>query len=474
MAVTYNTLFARLGRLFDFAKAIRTSQATIRTEYEDTMSNYSDADRDQVKRLTRSVENRIDQAGGIVGDLQSDAVTTLVELMDDDTTVYKFDVQSAVRELIRQMIAESTDETIDRPSSGYVTLPTNNKGTAAGPGGSNTGNGIFLLSDMMPQQGFASSDSVLFLDWPSIRSETIRATCMKDSTQTNVSEAEETWSIQGMRAVPNLDEDWPKGSGTNATIRTVSPDKNGGRSPGANVCTNSNFEQFTSNVPNNFTRVAGTAGTHIYAAGSGYRGSNALRFVGDGSTNPNLTQTLRTTAGTLGQINPDRPYTITVAAKYATARPTGNLVISVRNSSGTILNNGVINREMSLTVLSSAITTSYALYSAVVFSPQEIPKGCVIDVRFSANVANTSEVFIDDLIIAEMRQPMKGGLAYQMIGGSTNYAQGDQYTAAITNNISAGDGEMALEFERFFQIGTRFGLALPSATSPTQADSLIS
>jgi|DEB0MinimDraft_3_1074331.scaffolds.fasta_scaffold23618_1 hypothetical protein len=469
MAVTFATVFARLGRLFDFAVSIRAHQTTLRSEYEDTMSNYSDADRDMVKTITNSIERRIDEAGQIVQDLRSDASDTLIEMVDDDTTVEDFTVEKATRELVRQMVAGSS--TVDRPSAGYVTLPTDNKGTA---GSINIGNGIMLVSDLMPMQGFAASDSTLFLDWPSIQTETIRAECIRDATKRVVAEGEEVFRVTGQRPVPRLDEDWPKGTGTKGTIKVASARVDGGRTPGANVCTNSDFEDFSSNVASGWTYETGSAGTNFTAAGAGHTGSNALKMTGNALVAHRLTQSLRSTSGSLGQINPDRPYSISVAAKYETAVPGVNLTISVRDSGGTILNNLVTGRQMSLQIASGDFTTSYQIFSATVFSPVSIPKGCYIDIRFSSNVANTSKVYIDDLVIAEMPQLQTGGLAYQMLGGSSRYAVGDQFTASITNNIGASDGAMAREFERFFSIGTEYGLALPSATSPTISDSLIS
>jgi hypothetical protein len=453
MAVSYTTLLSRLGRLFDFAKTVRTHQSTLRSEFEDTATNYSDSTRDQMSTLTSGIESRIDEAGRIVQDLRADASKTLLEMMDADTTLGSVSVQSAIEELIRQLAAAS--QTVDRPASGYVTLPASNRGTA---GGSNVGDGLLLLSDMAPIRNLSTSE---VFDFPSIRTETIRATCIQDSTSPNVQEGSERFRIEGQRDIGRLDEDWPLGSGTRGVLTVAAANKDGGRTPAVNVCTNSDFEDFTSNTPDKWTIVTGTAGTHVLPAAAGFTGSNALKLVGDGSTATNLKQTLRITTGTLGQINPDRPYSITCAAKYATAAPTSSLVISVRDSSGTILHDSIVGRAMQLTILSASLTTSYQLFSAVVFSPVAIPKGSVIDIRFSGNQANTSQVFIDELVIAEMPRFQRGGLAYQITRGETDYAIEDVFTADVTNNCTTGDGEIALEFDRFFDMAS-LGLVLPS------------
>jgi|TARA_R100000084_G_scaffold63073_1_gene27292 hypothetical protein len=462
MAVAYNTLLNRLGRIFQFGKDVRTFQGTtMQTEFETVMGQYSDSTRDLVGALTSRIESRKDQAGAVIPDLMSDATKTLVEMMDADQGLQELTPTRAIDELIRQL--DAANQTVDRPSAGYVTVPANNKGTA---GSSNTGNGIFLLSDMAPT-GYLSTSEVQ--DYPSIRSERILARCVEDATSTSVQEGAEVFSVIGERDVNRQSYEWPKGSGTRGSITAATSSVDGGKSPTRNVCSNSDFEDFTTNVPDRWTVVAGTAGTHIDDSTSAYRGTNCLEFTGDGSTNPNIKQTLGTTTGSRGRINPDRPYSITAAVKYATAAPTASLIISVRNSSGTILHDSIVGRAMHLTVTSASMGTSYALFSAVVFSPVNVPKGVYVDVRFSTNVANTSQVFLDHLVIAEMPRLKRGGLAFQVVPGSADYVIRDEFTASVTNNCAAGDGEIALEFDRFFNT-EESGLVLPSATSPTLAD----
>ena len=470
MAVVFNTVFNRLGRLFDFAVAVRAHQTTLRSEYEDSMSEYSDSTRDLVDKLTSNIERRIDEAGHIVSDIRDDARKTIIEMMDDDTSLEQFGLRQAVAELIRQMRDAGTPETVSRPSAGYVTLPANNKATAAS---GNTGDGIMLLSDIAPLGELTNTAHVL--DSPNIQTETITATCLDDTNTRNIQEGREAFEIRGQRSTSRLDEEWPKGTGTRLRIQAADASTDGGRGPGLNVCTNSDFEDFTSDAPDNWTIETGSAGTHVLAAGAGWRGSNALKLVGDGSTTTRLTQNLRTTAGTLGGINPDRPYTITAAIKYATAVPTASLVISVRNSGGTILHDSIVGRAMQLTVTSASLTTSYQIFSAVVYSPVAISKGAEIDIRFSGNQANTSEVFVDGLTIAEMHRESLTGLGFQIVPGATDFVKRDEFSASVTNNISAvNGGRFAQEFDRIFDM-TTLGLVLPSVTSgETQADSKIS
>lgn len=463
MGVTYSILLTRLGRLFDFAKTVRAHQGQLRSEYDDTASDYSATTSavDLLSSMVSRIERRVSEAGMVVEDLQETATKILVEMMDDDVTLGTFGVRNAIEELARQM--RDTGDTISRPSSGYCTLPADNKATAdAG----NSGDGIMLLSDMAPLNEMTTSEA---FDLPSIKSETVRAYCNLDSTGPRVQEGSETFVIEGQRAVSRMSDDWPLGSGTRGQIAAVNPRVNAGKKPGLNVCTNSDFEDFTSDVPDRWTIVTGTAGTHISAAGSGYTGSEALLFTGDGSTAPRITQTLRNATQSDGVINPDKPYTITAAVKYGTLAPGTSLVISVRDSGGTILHDSIVGRAMQLTVTSASLTTSYQIFSAVVFSPIQIDKGAFVDIRFSGNVANTSQVYVDDVTIAQMHRIQPGGLAYQIIPGATPFKLRDEFTATVLNNCTTGDGELALEFDRFFDMAN-LGLVLPSSTSPTLPD----
>ena len=474
MAVTFATLFERLGKLMYLGEYVRLEQAALKSIYDDVMTKFRDSGADLSANTTRNIQARVTEWGNIVSDAQTDSIRTLIEMMDDDTTVDKFDVQASIRELIRQMIAGS--KIVKRPTAGYVTVPTGGKGTGGSLNFAGASNGLMLVSDMMPLQGFTATVS-LFEDWPSIQTETFRARCLLDNTERSITAGEEFFEIQGQRSVPRLDYEWPKGSGAKGGYSVATPNRNGGRGAGQNVCTNTNFETFTTaNSPDNWTITDGSVGTDILAAGAGFTGSNALKFVGDGSSAPvEIRQALNTVGATRGQINPDRPYSISVAAKYATATPTGSLVISIKKSDGTILNNGNTGREMSLTVASGDFTTSYALYSATCFSPIAVPEGSYICIEMTGTFANTSEIFIDDVVIAEMAPIQRGGAAFQMIGGATPFARGDEFTLTVTNNISASNGgEFAKEFERYYSIGNQYGLALPSTTGTADPlDSLI-
>ena len=460
MAVSHSTLFARLGRLFDHLASVITYKATINTEIADTVTNYSGEDYDQIGALVRNHDSRKRDCDGLASDLESAAIKTLIDITDANYGLTKKTTFEALSELIRQMLIDS--KTVDGNTVSQA---------AVSAGGSNVGTGTLLFSQYAPVLD-RNLNRPGNIHVQTIKSETITARCISDSMGRMTPEASEQFHVFGQRTTMKFDEDWPQGSGASITLSAASSRVNGGRAKTRNVLHNSDFEEFTSNVPDHWTLATGTAGTHVFAAGAGATQADALRFVGDGSTVPKLTQTLRTTAGSAGQLNTDRPYTISFWAKYATAKPTGTLRVTVTSDGSTVLNAGVVGRAMQASVTSAAITTSYALYSVVCWSPLSLGKNSVVTVDFSANVANTSQVWIDDIVIAEMASLGPGLGSVQVIPGPTSFRAGDEFTMAITNNY---EGAIQKEFDRFFGM-QRHGLALPSNTAGGEniLDSLIS
>jgi hypothetical protein len=460
MALTYNTIFGRLGRLWKHAESVRTYQGTLDTQYADTVTEYSGGDLDQIANVGRQLEARKQEATATCTDLLAAASKTLVDMTDANFTLFDKSLEGAIRELIKQMVADSATVDGNTASIGSVSA-----------GSSNVGTGTMVCSATAPiVDRYGNRPGNLYLQ--NVRTETVTARCTTDQTAIGVDENAEIFVVNGQRAVSRFDQDWPTGSGVRYSLPAVSPSVDGGRSPARNVTTNGDYEDFTSNAPDRWSIQTGVAGTHILAAGSGFTGSNSLKMVGDGSTAPKIRQRLRVTAETLGQINPDKPYSISFAIKRGSAATGAGIKVSVQNSGGTILNNSVVLREMSASIAAGSITTSWQLVTAVVTSPPEIPKGSQIVVEATANITNASEIFIDHVTVAEM-QPMGPGLgAVQIIPGSTAFRYGDSFSIAITNNL---EGSLAKEMDRFFDM-QRLNLALPGHTggSETISDGLFS
>lgn len=462
MALTYSTIFGRLGRLFAHAASIRTFQGTLETEYASTVAEYSGGDMNQIGRLSQGLDSRIVSAANTVQDLEASAVKTLIDMTDANFTLEDLTVTGALRELIRQMIADSQLVAASTITVGSVTA-----------GSGNIGNGTLVVSSLSHAiDEFGNRTDNVYAQ--NMHSETLQVICRNDSSQNLIDVGSEHFVLRGQRKLPITDTNWPGGSGANSMVSAVNPKSNGGSGPGQNICTNSNFEDFVSNEPQHWNIDTGVAGTHILEVTSGqYAGSKCIKFVGDGSTTPKISQTLNSTLGSRGYLNPDQPYTISFAAKYATLAPGVSINVEVTKSDGTtIYQSGDLYREMSNNVTSGSLTTSWQLFTATGFMPTDLDKGSKVVVTFSGNIANTSEVFIDNLCVAQMRALGKNIGHAQVIPGSTAFRQGDSFEVAITNN---GAGEFCQEFDRFFDMSAR-GLSLPATLtggSVTISDALI-
>ncbi len=466
MAVTYSTLFTRLGKLFGMASVIRTHQAALRTDFADVLGAYSAADSNLIGNLTSQIDDRIQDSRRLLSILQKDANQTLIEMVDDDliatygSGLETMSVKQALRELIRQMKTNSANVDGTTITIGSVSAA-----------GTNTGNGTLVLSALASQ--VYAPDVV---DSPTVKTELIRATCIEDSYKSGTAAGAEKFVIEGQGVVNHLDHLWPKGSGLKKPLYVASPNREQGSTPGSNVLRNSNFESFTANAPDHWTIVTGAAGSTIDDVTTAHTGTTALKLTNNGTLALKLTQAFNTSSGTAGTIKPDTPYTLSFALRRnSTAMSAGVLKVYVTDGTA-VLNNSDANRKMEISIgfdTVGAITTAYQLKTRACMTPASIAKGAFIVIEASTAFNNGVELYIDDLVLAEMHRPVAGGLAMQVIGGSTDFATEDTITSQITNN---NEGLINTEFDRFFDMTSK-GYALPAdytGDNGTISDSLIS
>ena len=466
MAVTYATLFGRLGKLFGMAEDIRTHQAALRTQYAAIIGQYSSADSYMVGKLTDQLEARIADSTRLLRVIKSDAERTLIDMVDDDLVssngggLESKNTRVALRELIRQM--DSGSSSIDGTTISFGSVSA---------GASNVGNGTLVLSALASQE-YAPT----VVDYPSVLTELVRAQCVADEYSVSADANAESFRVRGQRHEAALHDEWPKGSGMDTFANVVSPGFFAGNGPGLNVLKNSNFESFTSNAPDFWSIDTGSAGTDVDDITTPFTGSTALKIVGDGSTAVKVSQTLNNIGGTLGSVNPDKPYTISFAVRTnGGALSAGSLKVSLQDGSGNIMNASDANRKMVIQIdhnTVGALTSTYQLYTLDCMTPAHLPKGAKFVIETNPAFNSGVELYIDDVILAEMHRPIPGGLAFQLIPGSTAFAAEDELTVQVTNN---NEGKFAREFDRFFGMAG-LGFALPSnyAGSETINDSLIS
>lgn len=463
MAITLtgsNGLFTRLGRLMDLAKKVRTHQALLVTELNDIIGQYSAADMHMLGNLPSSRQDYIEQAGGIVADISiamektlvemayADAVTGTTDTMVDKTTL------EALKFLVRQMTtAGSTLE---------ATTITNSTSAS----GSNTGTGAIAIS-LQPSRFLSST----LTQWPNVRTETLVLTCTQDAQNGAIPKYTEEFTVRGQPTFDNLDYRFPAGSGTYGTLRSVTSAISSG-SRYENVLTNSGFETYNTSVPDYWAITSGVAGVTVdVISAAAYTGSYGLAFVGDGLTLHKVTQVLKTSTDTQGALTPDRPYVLSMWCKQngTVIAGSANIRVSLQDGSGNILNSGAFYASTDAGLLSASTWTNVkvALQLTTKHSWTSEAK-VVIDLTGAINAK--SRVYIDEVVLAEMKQFQAGGPALAMISGSTPWIMNDQWYATLTNN---GEGEVHKEMDRFFKLYD-YGLAFPVTTAAaTVADTVI-
>ena len=461
MAVTFSTLYTRLGALFDMWAKVRTHQALLRTELADVVGHYTAADMPMVRSLLDNIEKRVLEAGLISTDIQEAANTTLIEMMDADLEssygagLETKTVAEAIKQLASQM--DGASSTLDRTTIGL--------GSVSAVSG-NTGSGTLLVYDLCSIVDNPDNDEVM-----TAQTELITATCTSDQNDSGASESQEVFEVTGGKSVPRMAEDWPKGSGDRISISCASPRVDGGTTATQNVLTNSDFEAFTvANTADNWTIATGSAGTNTFSeASTVHTQDKSLKITCSGAT-VTLRQVFNSSTGTLGVIKPDTPYSLSVAVRLAANASAGNLKLSVKNSGGTILNNLVSGRTMSVDIAESAISHSaWTTVTATMFSPLSVPKGSYFEI--SCSTAFDQNLFIDDLVLAEMPRIGPGNVAVQVVPGATPFAYNDAFTCQVTNN---NEGALVREMDRFFDL-KNLGVQLPTHASggETISDGLI-
>jgi hypothetical protein len=461
MALTYdgtNGLFTRLGVLVEFMDQVRTHQTNLRTLLANVQDKYSNTDAWMIDVLAGNIETRIQEAGGVLNDVRAAAERTLVEMTFAEantsgaTNVMRAKTLSdALVWLIRQMDADSktvNGTTVSKSSASYAA--------------SNIGNGQFVYLFEAPNVLLGST-----ADWPNVRTEQMEARCIQDAANGSVLPGSETFEVRGQPAYPPLDYRFPAGSGTTTRINTICASVDAGR-PMQNLLTNSDFEEQASNLASRWSVVTGAAGTQFLTetgASNIWRGASGIRLASGTAATFDIRQEIGSAAGTFSRLSPDRPYVIAFAArKVATA--TGNIRLSVKDASGTIIDGGNFNGAWDV----SAFSTSMALYTLTLRTPRNLPLTTYFHIESTTAIAN-ADVYIDEVVFAELMPVAPGGQAIGMIAGSTDWRVDDNGRFNFTNN---NEGEFVRAFDRLFDMYGK-GLSLPQDYSNTEtiSDTLI-
>lgn len=404
----------------------------------------------------------VNAAGNLGGTQKNLAVQTINRMIFQDApqlnqTLQQINLFASLQELIRQMnLAGATVQAC------VVTGTPTQFSNAV----SNVGNGVVTVSVKRPIDGRTQENAF---------AETINLQCNADSYSGGAQAGNEGFSVTGGGIQNDVFAfDWPLGSNCSIGISAIdgSADATNG-----NFLTNSDFESWTANVPDNFALPVGAGGTNVFENNSVvYSGDASLQLTGDGSgTLTSLTQTFNDTAGTLGALDVNTAYSVNFWIRRDGVVPgAGTLTIDLIDGNDVVIQDAAgVNNTFNVDLTS--LTTNFAAYNGTFRTPSILPSVQKLRLHLTVALTNGRSVYLDRLSLGAPTRCYIGGPYVAIHSGATPFLRGDYASIAITNNRGgAADGVSTFQTlcDRLWGDRT-FGLLLPSSDTPTISDLLI-
>jgi hypothetical protein len=457
-------IFNLLGRLGGIAKKLRTYQTDAEAIMTDTTNGvvaHTKEEADVQAIMGSSYLGVLSGTGGsVTGTLQSVASAYLNRLVYRDNPRFGQSLSSSnttasLGELVRQM--EVAGATVRKHTvAGSVTDFTGD------------GDGKLVVSVKRPVDG---------LTLENLFAETLTVVCSTDSYLGGATAGNETLTVlaPGGPGDP-FAFDWPQGSGASATLEAVdgSQDNSAG-----NLLTNSGFESFTSDVPDNWVLEAGTASTNVADENSivydPEDAGSSLRLIGDGSTLTTLYQVFGDSDGTSADLAALTQYSVCLwLARDGVAPAAGVMVVELVDGDGAIVKDeaGVDNSfEIDLTALSTGFAPSTGAFR----TPLKMPDELRVRLRMTTALTTGRSVYVDRMSMAEMVQLYASGPFVACHSGKSPFVTGDLAQIVLTNSRGAGGSLDTFQtlVARLFPDVVANEIQLPSSDAPTVDDGLI-
>jgi len=390
MAITYTGaggVFTRLGKIIKNYNLLDAIENNIRITYPDEiLDEFNDA-REYVKNLLIQMEGH---AGSIVSAKSSlipYAETLLIEQLKAELGVLTDSIDDILNALYDRMVTDNADVEA-------------NMYTVAAPsaGGSNVGDGELIVSDV---DGDGRTLENLFV-------ETVTVKCTSDA-QVSGTEGQETFGLKGGVPLDSIHHYGTRQSGGGSSI-TVMNDT-------SQDLDNSEFEDFTANVPDDWTIVTGTAGTHINEnATNEHSGVNCLEFAGDGALAAiEIKQALT-------GIEPNTVYVFGVWINTDSVTQ-GTVELVMKGTGWTT--GGKIS-------IGAAWPTSYAFYSFFTETPRDVPSDVAMHIKVSGTLNAGASVWFDRCALS--KAVFSNNLYWGLFRGATDFVIGDIFTTGITDD----------------------------------------
>lgn len=454
-------LMNRLGKLGLLLKQLRsyqTAQLANMTNTTNGVVAQYDGESDIQAIMGSSYIGLLGGSEGMGSIAQSMAEATVNRMVFRDNprisqTLQSLNTVSSINEIIRQMKVQGASVL----AMTITATPTIFTGT---------GNGVLVASVKRPFDGKVLENSF---------AETMLVTCTNDSYVGGATAGNESFLATGVGQQSNLFAfDWPLGSNAQQELSAIDGSVNNGS---GNLLTNSGFENWTNNVPDNWTLNTGTAGTNIIKETSiVYDGGNSVNLVGDGSTLTQISQQLDNSAGTSGSLDPliQSGFNIWLR-RDGTAAGAGVLTIDLADAVlGNVVKdaNGVDN---SFTIDLTALTTIFTAYNVAFRTPLIMPTNLYLRIRMTTALTSGRSVYLDRGSLGLMTQIYTGGPYLSLHSGSIPFTFDDYAQVAVTNSRGAGGTLDTFQtlLARILPVVYQNEILFPSSSVPTISDSAL-
>lgn len=456
--------FTTIGRLGGLAKKLRAYQL-------DALSNLTDVTVGQVAQLKNEADVQAlvgdsylsvlsSTAGSVSPLLQNVAQTYLNRLIFRDSprvgqTLTSQNVTASLGELIRQMGVQGA--TVRRHVLG--------SSTTAFTG---TGNAVLNVSTTRPLDG---------LPLEHLYAETLTAVCTQDSYLGGATAGNETVTVVGTGSEGDpFAFDWPLGSNCSATLQAIDGDVDDGS---GNLLTNSGFERFTSNAPDNWEVMVGTAGTDLFEEDvivyDPASGGKSLGVVSDGSSLVQIRQLFGSSTGTQGTLDAVAQYGFCVFLRRDGGAPLSQGTLIADLHDGTAVIDDEAGTPCSVSMDLTTLTTGFAAYTGAFRTPLALPSAVYLRLRFSVPADTGRAVYLDKASLGAMTQLYASGPFVSCHAGSTPFVAGDYATITLTNSRDGSGGLDTFQtlMARLFPQMIGQEIMLPSSSVPSVQDTMI-
>ena len=469
MAINYydgagGGLFEDIGSVIKLSNTLATTQATYEAAVQVILDQFGDNDfEDEIEGLadaqTDWEQEYAARRAALVGYVTArlTEMTSVVEEVGAKS--------SSITEVLAKLIETMNDDADNVNASAPTVAVT---GTAHAD---NTGTGKIALTKILDGYSAPGNGRAAHAEYKGLLTElivpadTLRFRCTADSFENSAIEGQESFEWYGNPSPGSWAVDdgaSAEASGDLGTLQTVEA---------GDILTNGAFEDWTANVPDDWTLDLGTAGTHILQdtdPADVFRGAAAVDFVGDNAlATIQISQAIPAT-----NVIANRRYVVSFWFK-SEAAISGDLTVILTGTGYTAgsatgdnyaAGVGVSQADESLTVQAATLATltSWTLGYFFVNMPTQIPDDLEIVVKVTGTPAAAKHVWVDDLRLAPVS--WGAGLGVAVIPGATAFSVNDRFTAAI----SATEGVVQKWFRR------AYGVQLPSnaAAGETIPDSV--